>query len=110
MAYRIVRGVHRSDPDMLDSFRSKYELGSRPRGLEVEAALIQMGLSMYLHADMAATTARCWPGIGNRIAELRLEPDRGLCYAATGRPGHITTWGRPLQLLGCVADILAVGD
>jgi hypothetical protein len=57
IAYRIVRSVHRSDPVILDVFRSNYERDARPRGLEVESALIHFGLSMYLEREMAAATA-----------------------------------------------------
>jgi hypothetical protein len=109
IAFRIVRGVHFSDPDMLDSFRSNYELGARPRGLEVESALIYMGLSMYLKREMAVATARRWQHIGQLIAEVQLEPGSGFCWAHTGHPGHMTVWGRPLQLLDCVTDILQIG-
>ena len=109
-AYRIVKSVHRSDPAMFDSFRSNYELGSHPRGLEAESALIHLGLSMYLEPEMATATAQRWPQIGRRIAKVHLEPNNGFCYANTAQPGHITVWGRPLQLLACVADILPGGD
>jgi hypothetical protein len=109
-AYRIVKGVHRSDPLMLDTFRSNYERDARPRGLEIELALIQFGLSMYLEREMAAATARRWPRLGRHLAEMQLEPGNGFCWAHTAQPGHITVWGRPLQLLSCIADILPVGD
>jgi hypothetical protein len=109
-AYRIVKGVHRSDPLMLDTFRSNYERDVRPRGLEVELALIHFGLSMYLEREMAAATARRWPRLGRHLAEVQLEPGNGFCWAHTAQPGHITVWGRPLQLLACIADILPVGD
>lgn len=109
-AYRVVKSVHRSDPVMLDVFRSNYERDARPRGLEVESALIHFGLSMYLEREMAATTARRWPRLGRHIAEIRLEPGNGFCWAHTAQPGHLTVWGRPLQLLACIADILPVGD
>jgi hypothetical protein len=109
-AYRIVKSVHPSDPVMFDSFRSNYELGSLPRGLEIESALIHLGLSMYLKPEMATATARRWPRIGRHIAEVHLAPNNGFCYANTAQPGHITVWGRPLPLLACVADILSVGD
>jgi hypothetical protein len=110
IAYRIVKGVHRSDPDMLDSFRSNYELGARPRGLEVESALIHLGLSMYVRSEMAAVTAKRWPQIGKRVAAVQIGPGKGFCWAHTAQPGHITVWGRPLQLLACIADILPIGD
>lgn len=109
-AYRIVKSVHRSDPVMLDVFRSSYERDARPRGLEVESVLIHFGLSMYLEREMAAATARRWPRLGRHIAEVRLEPGNGFCWAHTAQPGHMTVWGRPLQLLACIADILPVGD
>ncbi len=109
-AYRIVKGVHLSDPQMLGGFRSNYERNAHPRGLEIESALIHFGLSMYLEREMAAATARRWPRIGRYLAELRLEPGNGFCWAHTAQPGHITVWGRPLQLLAGIVDILPVGD
>jgi len=110
VAFRIVKGVNRGDPATLDSLRSNYELGSRPRGLEIESTLIHLGLSMYLTLEMATATAQRWPQIGRRIAEVHLQPENGFCFADTAQPGHITVWGRPLQLLTCVVDILSVGD
>jgi hypothetical protein len=110
LVYRIVKDVHRGDPAMLESFRSNYERGAHPRGIEVESALIHFGLSMYLEREMAAATARHWPRLGRHLAEVELVPGTGSCWAHTGQPGHITVWGRPLQLLACVADILPVED
>jgi hypothetical protein len=110
LAYRIVKDVDRGDPAMLDSLRSNYERGARPRGIEVELALIHFGLSMYLEREMAAATARHWPRLGRHLAEVEIVPGTGSCWAYTGQPGHITVWGRPLQLLACVADILPVED
>lgn len=95
---------------MVDSFRSNYELGARIRGWEVESTLVHMGLSMHLKREMAVAVARRWRQIGRHIAELRLEPGYGFCWAHTGNPGHITVWGRPPQLLNCVIDILEIGD
>jgi hypothetical protein len=109
-AYRIVKSVNPSDPAMFDSFRSNYELGSLPRGLEIESTLIHLGLSMYMEPEMATATAQRWPRIGRHIATVHLEPDNGFCYANTAQPGHITVWGRPLQLMACIADTLYVGD
>jgi hypothetical protein len=110
IAYRIVRESRHENPALLDSLRSNYELGAPPRGLEVESALIHLGLSMYLKLAMATATAQRWPRIGRHVAEVHLTPNNGFCYAATAQPGHLTVWGRPLQLLACVADILPVGD
>jgi hypothetical protein len=72
--------------------------------------LIHLGLSMYLEPAMVSATARRWPRIGRYIATVHLEPNNGFCYANTAQPGHITVWGRPLQLLACLADILPVDD
>lgn len=110
VAFRIVKGVNRNDPATLDSLRSNYELGALPRGLEIESALIHLGLSMYRKIEMAAATAQRWPQIGQRIAEVHLQPEHGFCYADTAQSGHITIWGRPLQLLACVVDIISIGD
>jgi hypothetical protein len=41
---------------------------------------------------------------------IDLLPENGFCYADTAQPGHVTVWGRPLQLLACVVDILSVSD
>jgi hypothetical protein len=104
-----VKGAHHDDPEVIDSFRSNYELGARPRGLEIESMLIHLGLSMHLKREMAAATARRWQRTGRHIAEVQLQSDCGFCWAHTGHPGHITVWGRPLQLLDCVIDILPIG-
>jgi hypothetical protein len=109
-AYRIVKSIHPNDRLIVDSFRSNYELDALPRGLEVESTLIHLGLSMYLKPKMAIATAQHWPQIGRYIATVHLVPNNGFCYANTAQQGHITVWGRPLQLLACVADILPVGD
>jgi hypothetical protein len=110
IAYRIVKDVDPGHPDMLDSFRSNYELGAPPRSLEFESMLIHLGLSMYLKAEMAIATALRWPRIGQHVAEVHLEPNNGFCYAATAQHGHLTVWGRPLQLVACISDILPAGD
>ena len=109
-AYRIAKDVHRGYPPMLDTFRSNYERDAPPRGIEVELALIHFGLSMHLSREMAVATARRWPRLGRHLAEVELRPGNGFCWAHTVRPGHVTVWGRPPQLLACVVDILPVDD
>jgi hypothetical protein len=109
VAYRIVRDSRRAAAAMLDSFRSNYELGASPRGLEVESALIHLGLSMYLKLEMATATARRWPRIGRHIAAVRLMPDNGFCYAATAQPGHLTGLGSPAAALGLRSRYPACG-
>jgi hypothetical protein len=106
--YRIARGADRNAPVVLDSLRSHYERGAPPRGYERRLAVIHMGLSVFSTRAAAAAMALRWPMIGLFVAELNLEPGNGLCLADTGQPGHWTLWGRPLQLLGSIADILHV--
>ncbi len=106
--YRIVRGADRSAPAVLDSLRSHYERGAPPRGYERRLAVIHMGLSVFSTREAAGAMALKWPAIGMFVAELELEPGNGFCIARTGQPGHRTLWGRPLQLLGSIADILHV--
>jgi hypothetical protein len=67
-----------------------------------------MGLSVFSTRVAAEAMALRWPKIGMFIAELNLEPGRGFCLSDTGQPGHWTLWGRSLQLLGSIADILHV--
>jgi hypothetical protein len=94
---------------VLDSLRSNYERDAPPRGVERESALIHLGLSMFITFDAAADRATRWPALGAHIARVRLEPGHGFHVAETGARVHRTVWGRPLQLLACVADILPIG-
>lgn len=110
VVFRIVQAGSPQDPTIIESLRSNYERGVAPRGAEASSALIQMGLSTYLARQKAAAIARRWPKIGGYVSELRLRAEHGIWFAATGEPGHVTIWGRPLQLLACVADIMPVGD
>jgi hypothetical protein len=106
--FRIVRGRSPQNPEVIAGLNSNYGRGFDPRGAEVSSALIHMGLSTYRVRDRAAGIARRWPRIGDHIAELRLRPEHGIWFAPTSEPGHVTVWGRPRQLLACVADILPV--
>jgi hypothetical protein len=108
IVYRIVRGADRSAPAVLDSLRSHYEQGAPPRGYERRLAVIHMGLSVFSTQAAAKVMALRWPMIGRFVAELNLEPEHGFCLADTGQPGHWTLWGRPLQLLGSIVDIVHV--
>jgi hypothetical protein len=106
--YRIVQGADRSAPAVLDSLRSHYERGAPPRGYERRLAVIHMGLSVFSTQAAARAKALRWPMIGMFVAELNPEPEHGFCLADTGQPGHWTLWGRPLQLLGSIVDIVHV--
>jgi hypothetical protein len=107
--FRIVKGSTRGAAGVLDSLRSNYERDAPPRGVERESALIHLGLSMFITFDAAADRATRWPALGAHIARVRLEPGHGFHVAETGARVHRTVWGRPLQLLACVADILPIG-
>jgi hypothetical protein len=106
--HRIVR--NRTTPETLDSLRSHYERELPPRGYERRLAVIHMGLSVFSSRDAARAMALRWPRIGIFLAELRLHPNEGFCLANTGRPGHLTLWGRPAQLFESIADIVHVED
>ena len=106
-AFRVVK----ADPPSEDDFRSHYELGKPPRRHEREWAVMYMGLSMFREPDQAAWVARRWSAIGDHVAHLRLEPDRGINLASTGKiPGHYSVWGSPDQLLACVVDTVSVEE
>ncbi|MGA7704535.1 MAG: hypothetical protein WB998_06525 [Solirubrobacteraceae bacterium] len=71
-------------------------------------AVIHMGLSVFSTRAAARAMALKWPMIGTFVAELNLGPEHGFCVADTGQRGHFTLWGRPLQLLDSIADIVHV--
>jgi hypothetical protein len=99
--YRACRGL--DDPAQLDSFRSHYELGRRPRGPEAWATVIHIGVSMF------ETAGPCWNliertrgRIGDHVARLVLTPGHGICIAKTGGPLHWSVWGRPEVLQAAI--------
>jgi hypothetical protein len=99
--FRVCRG---DDPAFVESFTSSYQRGSPPRGWETRNVLIQMGLSAFWRREHAEELARRFPVIGDRVARLELQHGWGFAYARTGSRGHMTIWGRPLQLVNAVAD------
>lgn len=108
--FRIVHGDRGQQPALVDSFRSHYELGLPPRRTERRAAVIHMGLSTYRTVSQARGTAARFPAIGTHLARLRLQAGRGLNFAATGHPGHVTVWGDPLTPARSVVDIEPVAS
>ena len=104
--YRLCRS--REEPALASAVRSNYELGRDPRGPELVAAVIHMSLSMFDTLEQVTQLARALPQIGGYVAAFELAGGRGLCVAKTGRPGHWSVWGRPEQLLACVADVVEV--
>lgn len=85
-----------------------YELGAEPRGIEGRLAVVHVGLSMFVRGDAVAAVAQRFPRVRSQVAELLLEPNRGFCIDHTGSAAQRTVWGRPLQLLAAVVDIVSV--
>ncbi len=106
--YRIVRSELEYDPVFVNSFRSHYELGGEPRGVERSSTAVHMGISVYLSQEAAVRTALKWPKIGEYVAHARLTAGHGFNFAQTGQPLRLTLWGDPIKLAGAVADVLAV--
>jgi hypothetical protein len=107
--FRIVRSDDTDDPVFLNSLRSHYELSQEPRRVERNWTVLHMGISAYRTQDQAIDTALAWPRLGGYIAELTLQPGKGINFARSGHSGHLTLWANPVKLLEVVADIEAVG-
>jgi hypothetical protein len=107
--FRIVK-TDQQDDALAASFTSSFALDRPPRGWEQRSVVIQMGLSMFERTSQAASTARRFPIIGSFVARVRLTPNLGFGTADTGPPGHVTVWGRPLQLVAAVVDISSVDE
>jgi hypothetical protein len=95
--------VYRGDPTVA-SFMSSFSRRRPPRGWESRNVLIQMGLSTFLRLDGAEAVATRFPVIGDHVACLVLRHGCGFAFAHTGPRGHVTIWGRPLQLLAAVIE------
>jgi len=106
--YRIVRSDHRDDPVLLNSLRSNYELSGEPRKVERAWTAIHMGISTYSVEESARQTAQTFPKLGDYIAQISLRPGRGINWASTGHPLHLTVWADPVKLLDAVVDIQPV--
>jgi hypothetical protein len=98
--YRIVRGEDADANEYIDSFRSHYERGAPPRGLEQRSAIIHLGISTYRSPSQAVGTARRFPAIGTHVARLLLPSAKGFNFADTAHPGHVTVWGTRSGSLG----------
>lgn len=106
--FRIVRAPELDSPELVASFASSFALDRPPRGVEQRLVILQMGISMFERASQAAGVARRFPAIGGWLARVQLREGAGTCVARTGPPGHLTVWGRPLQLVEAVVDIRPV--
>jgi hypothetical protein len=72
--------------------------------LERRNVLIQMGLSTFVRPAQAEAIAQRFPTVGDQVARLVLRHGFGFAYAHTGARGHVTVWGRPLQLVAAVVE------
>jgi hypothetical protein len=103
--FRIVRSDDLGSALLLDSLRSHYELGRPPRGPELEASVLHMGLSAHTSFADSRATAQRFRKLGSFVAEVRLTSGRGFNYAATGKGSHLTVWGDPIKLCEAVVAI-----
>jgi len=100
--------VGSADGVALDSFRSHYELKRPPRGPENRATAIHMALSMFEDPEPCwSLIGRTRGKIGDRVADLRLAPGRGICVAKTVGPLHWSVWARSEVLDDAVAALMA---
>jgi hypothetical protein len=82
----------------------------RPQSLERAALagaseILRLGLSHFLRYE-DAVQARARPS--SLIAEVRLEPHRGIHIARTGRRrGHVTVWARPSAVVDAARVVRA---
>ena len=106
--YRVCRP--QSDDGFLDAFRSHYELGRPPRGPEDRAAVLHMALSMFDRIEVARDLAERVPRLGGHVAVLDLRTGLGMSVAKTGGPAHWSVWGRPAQLVNCVARVAPASE
>jgi hypothetical protein len=98
VAYRLLDYRGDLDPWLSDYAAGRYPMDSRAN------ALFAMGLSMW-NTKEAAEDANTWLRIPyDRVAEVRLDGDRGIWWARTGPWGHYTVWGRPDELQESVLD------
>jgi hypothetical protein len=90
--HRIVRVADRDAPDLVDSFRSSFELGKQPRRKSPETAYraIYQGISVYAERAQAMSTANRFRTIGGYVARLLLPADAGFSVATWGSDGHMT--------------------
>lgn len=98
-------------PDLIESFKSNYERGRPPRKIETRSTPPHMGLSMYQARHNAEEVTRVFHfKPGRFVARMLLERENGFAYAGLAEPGHLTVWGRPLQLLRAVDHIFEIQD
>lgn len=88
------------------TWRSNYELGTKPRHTEIISALEHMSLSMWAFEGLAADISeRFGRRLGDFVAAIELWPEEGIWFAETGPENHVAVWGRPEALQRCVLAV-----
>lgn len=98
------------DARFVEAFHSNYQKGLKPRGIETQAAVIHMGLSMFVSHEYPVWLATSVPKLGGHVATMRLVPDVGFCVAKSGSVGHWSVWGRPSEFVDCVERVWKPGE
>lgn len=85
-------------------------LGIRPRQpLSTEEQRLWRGISVYSNRERARWRAASLTPPRGFLAVLELEGDEAITWEQTGRdPHHVTVWGDPEALLGCVRRVVFV--
>jgi hypothetical protein len=94
-------------PGDVDDMRSNYERNRSTHPEHRRATVLHMAVSMFENRDVVATLCLRNPQrLGEYIAEVDLEPGKGVCVARTGSTGHWSVWGRPAQLKRYVSSVV----
>jgi len=106
----VYRGCHGPHGEAVtDAMRSNYETGRPTHPADLRATVLHMAVSMFEDAEVLSHLARRRPDrVGTHVARVLLRPDRGICLADTGSPGHWSIWGVPDELATCVVDVIPV--
>ena len=96
--YRVIGGE--------DSFLSNMAKCLPRRGPEVDDPTIWAGISCYNTARQAERTARRYPSIGTRLAEVLISGDPRVVVRQSIRPGHYTVLACPDLLASFSARVI----
>jgi len=77
--------------------------GEHVAALQQSGELVALEGGWWTARELRELIERTAGRIGDRVAEVTLVPDRGVCVAKTGGPLHWSVWGRPAELQAAVA-------
>ncbi len=95
VVYRVVS----ADGPSSDAFRGRRDFPRRRPLPRDTPWLLLVGVSTFDTPQGALRIAQRRPA---GLARMRLQPDLGIHFARTGRPGHFTVWGAPSVLIDCI--------